>query len=392
MKRDCKLLIRTLPIWRAVVFFSIIPVIVPALKLTGYAQATSTTLMIVNMLLCSAFLLFRAGLQLCWQQQPAPSPSPRLQSAEIHLDEKIVHKVLQQQGYRLNNACTYAETGKWKSCAIAFTMVCSALLLLIGSADNLFQFSGVVMLGSGNPLPLNTPSTYTVYTKGPLMRFSALPYKLKGVERIFPDASFPYGAAQTRLLTLDNRILWEQFLPALGKSYDYSGFRFGMNALEYDVSLIMMTTDNHILYSNWIHFFPLVKPIGGYSHRGTLKKDVLNDVDGTALYNQVNDALKIELRYKKENFVVELGEAPNHEKKVANYIVKNDGIGRWSQLRVARIRHTPHMVVMAGLALFSGMVAVVSRRRRVWITSYPEGGCTLLTKDNELLNSLQVQL
>lgn len=390
MKRIYTRLLHTWPLWRVLLLFMVIPLLVLGVKSAGYTTAYGTTAMIVNMLLCSCFLLYRASLLLCWKRRPAPPEISGLATVSLP-DEQSLRRILLQRGYRPNRANTYAERGTVRRIALAGLLASAALLMLVGSYDNLFQFSGVVMLGPGEPVPLNKPATYTVYTKGPLMRFSSLPYKLKGVERFFPDATFPFGAAQIRLLTLDNRTLWDDSLQALGKVHEYDGFRFSMHALEYDVWLILTTTDNHVLYTDWIHFYPLDKPVDGYSHRGRLKRDVLNDVDGTALFNQVNDGLKVELRYKKERITAELGEAPDHVRRIGNYILKNEGIGRWSQIRVMRTRHTPLMAFLGGMLVLAGGMAIVAPRRRVWLSQSEHDGILLRTDDSELSSGLQSQ-
>jgi hypothetical protein len=348
--------------------------------------------MIVNMLLCSCFLAYRAGQILRWTHHPAPPEIPGLATVACPSGEVSLIHTLAQQGYRLNSAGTYAEKSQVSRIGRAGVLVSAALLMLVGSYDNLCQFSGVIMLGPGEPVALNNPATYTVYTKGPLMCFSALPYKLKGLERFFPDATFPLGAAQIRLLSLDNRTVWEDRLLALGRVHEYGGFRYSMHALEYDVWLIVTTLDNHVLYSDWIHFYPLDKPVGGYSHRGRLKKDLLNDVDGTALFNQVNDGLKLEIRYKQEQITAELGEAPNQVKTVGKYVIKNEGIGRWSQIRIMRTRQTPLMTGMAGVFLLSGFVAVFAPKRRAWLRGDGRDATLLLTDDNALVSTLQPRL
>lgn len=383
-----KRIFRTWALWRILLLFAIVPVIVLAVKSAGYPTAYGTTAMIVNLLLCSGFLLYRAGLLLYWQRQAAPPEVAGLTTVTPLADDHTLHHALLQRGYRLNSAGNYAERGMVKRIASAAALASAAMVMLVGSYDNLFQFNGVVMLGTGQPQPLNKPATYTIYTKGPLMQFSALPYKLKGAERLFPDTTFPLGAVQMRLLTLDDSTLWEDYLPALGKVHEYDGYRFSMHALEYDIWLIMTTTDNHVLYTNWIHFYPLDKPVDGYSHHGILKKDKLNDVDGTALFNQVNDGLKIEMRYKQERITAVLGEAPNHVKQIGNYIVKNEGIGRWSQIRVMRTRHTPLMALLGGGMLLAVGVALFAPRRRVWLSREDHVGTQLRTDDGDLCNSL----
>lgn len=392
MKRNYIRLLHDWPLWRVLLLFTIIPALVLAVKAAGNPTAYGTTAMILNMLLCSWFLLYRAVLLLRWRSQPSPPEIQGLTCVAPLPDEQALHLTLMQGGYRLNGATNYAERGTVRRTALAGALVSASLLMMVGSYDNLFQFSGVVMLGTGQPQPLNKPSTYTVYTKGPLMRFASLPFKLKGVERFFPDSAFPFGAAQIRLLTLDDRTLWEERLSALGRVHEYGGFRFSMHALEYDVWLILTTMDNHVLYTDWIHFYPLDKPIDGYSHRGRLKKDDLNDVDGTALFNQVNDGLLVEMRYKKERIKVELGEAPNHVRTVGKYIVKNEGIGRWSQIRVMRARHTPLMAFLGGMLLLTGCVAMLAPRRRVWLIRGGNEGTLLRTDDRDLIGSLQPQL
>jgi hypothetical protein len=87
---------------------------------------------------------------------------------------------------------------------------------------------------------------------------------------------------------------------------------------------------------------------------------------------------------------VELGEAPEHRKVVDGYLVKNEGIGRWTQIHVLRHRHVPLMVVGCVLFVVGILLRLFSPPRRLWVEPVAEG-CQVITRDRRLLSVLTGQ-
>lgn len=373
---------------RLLPWFAIVPTVVVVMKLAGLATTIGMNMMIVNMLLCCIYFVLRSVRLLCWRYLPAPDARSSLEVVELPASAASLRDIALHKGYRFHSSGAFAERGMRKRAALAIAHVGFAALLATGSYDNLMQLNGVVFLGMGDPFPLNKVSSYAFYAKGALTSFDDLRFKLKGVDRILPNAQYPYGATEVRLLTLDDRQIWQGMLPALGKGHREGDFVFRMNSFEYDIWLVMTTTSNHIVYTDWVHFNHLAKNKDGFTHHGTLKKDKLNDVDGTALYDQATDRMLVSIRHGKKKYAIELGEAPNHQKTVDDYVVKVEGIGRWSKMHVMRKRHIPLLATTALIAIAAGVLAFFSPRGRLWIREGSDSVSRVASDDAGLLREL----
>lgn len=364
-------------------WFLIVPILVFILRKLEIATAFGVSLMIVNMLLLSCLLLFRGGLIISGFFRQAPTTPPDIQfvTADCSLDS--LRGLLVKLGYRLHRENGYAERG-WKSIATAAMLISFGLMLTVGTYDNLFQFRGAVQIGTGDPANLADEQCYSMFNHGPLMSLSRLKYKVKGVERYLPNSQYKYGAAKIRIIANDNTTVWEGILEPFGSRHTHKGIIYAMNSLQYNLSLIVMTTKNHLLFTDWLHLYPLVKPVEGFTHHGKLKTDKFNDFDGTALYNEVTERLQLKLRHKDKHFDIELGVAPDHEKVVGNYKIINQGTARLTQLDVMRARHTSLMLGLAGCSVVAGIISLCTRRQRVWFRGGDIKGCLIAADDPRL--------
>lgn len=373
---------------RAITFFLLVPVAIVAIKRFGInAPYLVLTLLLVNVLLCCTFLLAKAYIIVCRFTTLTPHVPLRHECSRVPLTATAVHEILRKSGYQFNRSCDYAECGLRSKATIA-ALLGMASLILLGSYDNLLQFNGVVLVGTGNPSLLYNPASYAKYYNGPFMRFADVNFKLKGVERIMPNGDYPYGAAKLRLTDRADRFLWEGTLAALGAPHNQNGFLFAVNSLEYNIGLVILVNGNHILYTDWLHLVPLTDPVPGFTHEGRLTRDKLNDTDGTAFYNEVTERLQLHIRYKNEQLDVELGEAPNHEKQVGRYKIVNQGTARQVQVRVSRVRHKEVMLGLIAATLLAGTSALFIRRRRLWIRQ-GEHSLEILTDSGRNSNDLR---
>ena len=377
MKRTILTKLLTAPLIRILPLFIVVPSVSLILKRLDIARALDVNLMIVNMLCCCCFLLARAYILNRRFKGEAPPVPLRHDLISFDSSRAFVLQKLQRSGYTLNATGSYAEQGI-RSSASVLAMVCLASLLLLGSYDNLFQFGGVVLVGTGDPSLLYDPAAYTMYSHGPLVKIQDINYKLKGVNRIMPNSTYPYGAAELRLTDRQDRLIWQGTLAALGAHLTHKDLIIAMNSLEYNIGLLVLVDNNHIIYGDWLHLTPMVKPEPGFTHEGRIKLDKLNDLDGTALYNDQTERLQLRIRHQKEFVNVELGEAPNHEKQVGKYKVINQGTARQSQVRISRARHTVALLTLAVCTLLAAIAALAGSRRRLWIDE-SDGNIKLIT-------------
>lgn len=375
------------PPLRILPWFAIIPVVVIFLKPVTSSDLP-VYLLTANMLLCSCYLVLCAIRPLLWHRLPLPAKPDQIKYQPCSCTVDQVHRALRGKGFGIHTSGAYAERGKGRRYSFCQLYGGLAALLMLGSFETLIQFSGIVMLSTGDPKPLNEPSSYLSFAKGPLRDLSSLPYKLKGVEAIFPNQQHPLGAGEVRLLTMDDRLLWQGVLDSLGRGHQYNDLVFTLNGIEYDIWVIMMTDKNHVLYSDWVHFNPMKSPRDGYSHQGTLKKQERDDIDGTALFDQERIQLKLNIRYKKEHFDLVLGQAPEHSKMLGNYNIKYEGIARRLKVVVYRKRHQDMMLLLGGLSVVGGVLAFISKRRRVWIDRENDDCCRIATDDKHLYAQL----
>lgn len=370
---------------RVLIIFILIPIIVVVLKLAGIASTIATNLMIASIFSIGVYLFYQAVMVVRWRSRSIPREPAKLPFHESRLDIADARKFFRNAGYVFHQEGGYAEQGTFRRRSIAFLLGSLALLFMLGCYDNMRALSGMVFLTTGDPQPLNKLESYSLYSKGPLASFSALPYKLKGVDVLLPDGRYPLGAMKVRLLSLDERDVWQFDLPVLGKGFEKDGFNFTLNSLEYDIMLMIVTDGNHLIYSDWLHVVPMKAPSDGFSHKGNLKPNKLDDLDGSALYDQRTDRLKLQIRHRKKHIQVELGEAPHHEKTVDGYLVRNDGIGRRGQIRVIRQRHIKTLLTVAGLVVVAATLSVAASRRRLWLRAAEGVGCLVRGDDAGLM-------
>lgn len=379
--------VTSVPLLRAIPCFLIVPAVLFLLQKSGVVIPFWMDIVVLNGALLSCLLLLRGLLLVKEYYCGVPTVSPGLTFAETGRTMNDLQQTLVKLGCRIHSQIGYAEQGM-RSIAMSAFLVSLGLFLAVGCYDNLFQFVGVVQVGTGDPAKLSDPSAYATHSKGLFFRFPQVNFLVKGVDRILPNSQYPYGASRIRILTADNKKIWEGNLAALGDGHTQNGYLFMMNSLEYNIGLIIKI-DNFLLYTDWLHLYPMVKPIEGFTHHGELKKEHNNDIDGTALYNENTERLQLRLRHKSEHIDVELGEAPNHEKQVGIYTITNQGTARLSQIRVVRQRHKWTLVLLSGLAAVTGIASLFCRRSRIWFREEAGKGCLLAGDDPALVEHIR---
>jgi hypothetical protein len=334
------------------------------------------------------YCLYRAVLLLGGRNTPPPMPAD-LPCYDLSTPCAVVRETLFDAGYRFHRTGWYGECGTLRRVSRVVSLGCLSLLLLTGVYDNLRSFSGMLFLHTGDPKPLYEKETYQLYGNGLLTSFSEIAYKLKGVEMYEADSRYPLGAMKMRLLSMDEKESWQFLLTSLGKGYQKDDLTFTLNSLEYDIQLTVLIDGNHIIYSDWLHVIPMQTPQGSFTHRGELKINALDDVGGTALFDPSTDRLRLRLHHTKKPLEIELGRAPEHEKKFENYLVRMDGLARRGQVKVIRDRHFKMLAVFAFGTVFSALAMACAPRKRVWLIQDVAGQtCSVGGDDTGLLARL----
>jgi len=363
-----------------------IPAVVIIMKARNYESLLAINLMIVCVSILGLYCLYRA-LHLFRRTFPYPLVPEKLTQYRCPDDCEVIRDRLESAGYSFHRHGGYAEFGNLRRIATALLFSSLSLLFMVGAYDNLRTLNGMLFIHTEGPKPLYELGSYQLYGKGPLASFSEIPYKLKGVEMFEGDSRYPLGAMKMRLISKDESESWQFLLTCLGKGYRKDGLTFYLNSLEYDVALTVLIDGNHMIYSDWLHLVPLRTPEGTYTHSGELKKNSIDNVGGSALFDPTTNSLKVRLLHtQKQIDVVLINAPPDHEKMVEKYLVRLDGVARRGHVKVTRDRHVKTLAALAGIVILSAVVALFTPRRRVWITPGDDGSvCIVRGDDTNLL-------
>jgi len=360
----------------------LIPAFVIVMKVRNYESLLAINLMIACVSILGLYCLYRA-LRLFRRTYPYPLAPEKLTQYRWPLDSDAVRDRLRTEGYSFHRQGEYAEFGNLRRLSTAVLFSSLSLLFMVGVYDNLRTLNGMLFIHTEAPKPLYELGSYQLYGKGPLASFSEIPYKLRGVEMFEGDSRYPLGAMKMRLLSEDETESWQFLLTCLGEGYRKDGLTFYLNSLEYDVALTVLIDGDHMIYSDWLHLVPLRTPVGSYTHSGELKKNSIDDVGGSALFDPVTNSLKVKLRHTQKYIDVVLFNAPpEHEMRVENYLVRLDGVARRGHVKVTRNRHVKTLAALAGMVILSAVVALCTPRRRVWITSGDDGSACIVKGDD----------
>ena len=383
------LLERCTSLWLLPLFF-IVPLFVITQKSLG-GKFVPTNAMLASNALLLLYILARL-VRIILGNRLARSPQPRhhLPAGQFFpLSPEEVLEAVSHAGYTCDMDGAYGERGgktaKWANTLLHAGL---ALILATGVWDNLREFTGVLFLGGGEPIPLYDKATYSVWSKGLLASYEDIGFKIRNRERFLPSPSYPHGGVEVTLHSRDGGDMWHGVVtpetPHRQGNYD-----FKMACFIYDIWIVITTVKDHLVYTDWVRFHPLGKPLGIFTHTGEIKDD-FHKVYGSAWYDQRTDRLRIQVRYKGEPIEVELGEAPEHRKVVNGYLVQNEGIGRWTQLHVLRHRHIPLLATGGAFFVAGLLMRLLFPLKRVWLEPM-EGGCMVSSRDRRLLSVLDAR-
>lgn len=286
-----------------------------------------------------------------------------------------VREELSTGGFRFDVAGFYGE--KRSLGYLGTILLCGGLffVLLIGTWENLRQFSGTVIKGPGAALDLSQAEKYYHLVTGPLTSPAGLPL-LKVTKQIFPDSTYPMGATEISLYSKDGKGIGGAFLDPMKGPYRFGGYNVYLNGLLADLALQIRTKgsfDNDV-FDDAVKVRPLYgNKVGNFTLYGPFTT-VAGD-DGEVWYDPTNNIFRIALSRKGVKLLeTDYKFQAYREKEEGKYVVSILGMGHWSEIHVVRRRHMPLIFMCGAIALVGLLIRLVFPSQRVWLEE-TENGC-----------------
>ena len=361
--------------------FLIIPLVVVLLRIGGRNAHTLDLLLANNALL---LVYVGARLRLLLKNRSgslrygAVPYFPR-RSTQAAIPVASLREQLQREGFQFDAAGSYAEQRDRGYAGSLLAHGALAVLLAFGLYDNLRQLDGTVLLGVGEPLKLYEKRSYGVLVEGPLASVAQAELKLQIKRQILPCREWPAGATEVVLWSPQDKEL-QRGLIAPGAPMRHGEVDIHMNRLLYDAWVVVTTSKNLIVFTNFVKLLPKAGEPGGYSHYGEFGDPFLK-VAGSLWLDPERKALKVATTRQGEKIGdTELLLWGGNKKEQGGYVAKFEGLGQWSELHVTRHRHKGALAVGGGLVLLGLLLRLVWWPKRVWIEE--EGSGSLVSSTN----------
>jgi hypothetical protein len=283
-----------------------------------------------------------------------------------------VRSGLAGKGYRFDAAGMYGE--KRDLGYLGTVVLYGGLLsvLLIGTYDNLYQYTGVVRLGIGDPKPLNNPESYGELIMGPAASPEQLPM-LQVRRMVLPNAEWPRGAVEIGLWNKEGKML-AAGITAPGKSLRYNGFEYDMLKFSFVADFKAFTRDNQPEFDGVLTLLPLPMKKGVYTYYTPVNDPKFDKITGDAWFNPEKKALKVVLsREGKQILDTELELWGGDKRTQGNYTVFFPRLGQFTEIRVAHVRHFTMLKIGAVIALVGSLLRLLIRSQRVWLEEIHAG-------------------
>lgn len=372
--------------------FLLVPLLVIILRTLRFPFPV-TNILLANNLLLLLYLAVRLVVLLRKAARPLrydeDSRRPR-EGVAVPFAPDAARKLLDVSGYRFNAAGTYGErrdAGFWGTVLVHAGLI---LLLGFGSYDNTHMFTGSFLLGVGEPLPLYEKSVYGFWSKGLLTSYSDIDMKLRVKERFLPSERYPQGATEIVLLDRHGREL-QQGIVDPQRPMSQGHYNVCMTRFVYDAWVVVTTTGNLVVFTDWIKLLPRPDTSGAYTHYNDFTSR-----DGKfawrAWFDQNNDRLRFQIDREGARIVdVVLGMGSEARKEAGGFVSSLQGIGKWTEFRIIRKRHVPFLIAGGVIALIGLVIRLTFSSRRVWIEAEGEKSIIRST-DSRLLNDQHLRM
>ena len=367
--------------------FFLIFLIIPLLLLLGKTQPqlhgipVSTGMMLWNILFLvlavaqrfiSALLRIRSSLRYdCGERVPADLTAVSARTG-------TVRDALLSAGYSFSSNGDYGEKrdlGFWGG--IVFYAGFFALLSF-GTWANLTQFSGTLLIGTGDPFPLAQESTYKMLINGPFASLKGLPY-LKVHRQIFQSPEYPQGATEIALYTKEGKKLLRGIIEPY-KPLHYLDYDINLSCFVYEVRPVIKSPTYGTILDDNFKLLPLAGKHDRYTHGNGFKTGPFT---GSITYDP--DKRQMHLIMARENKTIldtELVFQLEYRKQLGEFTVEFEKLGQWSEIHISRHRHMDRLQLFAIIAVIGALIRSIIRPRRVWLEDSEDGGCRVCLTGN----------
>lgn len=285
-----------------------------------------------------------------------------------------VRSELVGKGYRFDAAGVYGEKRDMGYLGTVILYGGLLILLLFGTCDNLWQYTGVVRLGVGDPVPLNNPAAYGELIMGPAASPEQLP-QLQVRKLILPNREWPRGAVEIGLWSKEKDAkMLTSGISAPGKALRYHGFEYDMLKFSFVADFTAVTRNKAPVYNGLLTLLPLREEKGGYTHYTPINDPNFEQIKGEAWFNPGKKALKVVLlREGKQILDTELELWGKNSTTQGEYIASFPRLGQFAEIRVAHERHFTMLKIGAVIALIGGLLRLLVRSQRLWLEETAAG-------------------
>lgn len=354
----------------AVIFTRVLHVRLPFSVSTGMLLFNNICLLVCLLVRMLRYLSrLRSGMRYDSEYVPRHATVGNIESPASRVREE-----LSIGGFRFDAAGFYGEKRGLGYLGTILLYGGLFFVLLVGTWENLRQFSGTVIKGPGAALDLSQAEKYYHLVSGPLASPASLPL-LKVTKQIFPGSTHPMGATEISLYDKNGKGIGGAFLDPMKEPCRFGGYDVYLNGLLADLALQIRTKgsfDNDV-FDDAVKVRPLYgNKVGDFTLYGPFTTPAGDD--GEVWYDPTHNVFRIALSRKGVKlFETDYTFQAYREKEEGKYVVSILGMGHWSEIHVVRRRHMP-LVFMCGIVAAVGLLMrLVFPPQRVWLEETENG-------------------
>jgi hypothetical protein len=350
-------------------WFLLIFLAAPAFTVVSHEQhrAYHQNLLLINnglFLLCIAVRIGWYLLRLPFDIRYGAGSAKRKAFRTLQQSADQLRQRLLGAGFRFDHQGNYGEQHD-PGYLGTILLYCGLLLTLsVGCYDNARQYSGVIVTGVGNPVPLNAVATYSGDPiVGPLATPEFLP-QLQIKQMIVSDKQWPNGAARIGLIDSDGNEVGDGFT-APGKPFHFRDYEFRLVSFRYQAAIELKEGKSE-LFAGILRFGSMPVKQNGFDYYAPMPS--AGNVTGDAWYNPGTGTMRV-IAAKNGKQIVDsyLKMYVKVVDKQGDYQIAFKSLGQAPMIQVVRNRHMPVIVAGLFLALCGLILRLAFRPQRVWL-------------------------
>lgn len=275
-------------------------------------------------------------------------------------------------GFRFDHLGSYAEQRDSGYLGTLLLYTGLLLTLAVGSYDNVRQFSGLVLTGIGNPVPLSASASYIGDPiVGPLAAPEMLP-QLQIKQMIVSDKKWPHGAVRIGLLDGEGTEIADGFTSP-EKPFHYHDYEFRLVSFKYQAG-VEIKQGAEELFAGVLKFGSMPVKQNGFDYYATLPETATGKISADAWFNPETGTMRL-IVAKSGKQVVDsyLKMYVKVSDQQGDYQVSFKSLGQAPMIQMVRNRHMPIMMAGLVLALCGLLLRLAFRPQRVWLAEADAG-------------------